>query len=715
MLNVDMLAALPAVAFPSRSRAWRVFAVSAGLAITAAIVFVAWLHFRFGGDQVTTAVSDIGQAVAALIAAASCAFAARRSAGQLRLAWALLAASAASWGLGEVVWSVYEVGMGIAVPFPSAADVGFLGAIPFAIAGILAFADTPRGTSTGIRLWLDRAIVALSLLFVGWGLGLSQVYFSSGSTLSARLIGLAYPVGDILIGTVLIMAIRRSTQEQQGRLFLLLGGLAANSLADSAFAYLTASGAYATGGYLDAGWVVGYLMVALAAIWPSGVTDRTAEETTIDVWQLTLPWVAVLAAGLTAIARALTGHPMDTVLTLIVGTLAALLMVTQVLAHRESLSLLIKSRTSAATLNDVIVHAPLGIIRIAPDMTIIQANPRGGSLLLTPSAQGSGARMDHNLPSEETARITGQLRSLANGKTGAVEFDSQAMGRDGTAQVLHWSVTAVRKASGAIDYFIAMLEDVSARRQAEAAAMANLAVLERLNKLKSEFLTKVSHEFRTALVGIQGFSEFMRDAEMLEVGEVKSFADEIYNDARRLDATLNEMLALDRAETGRTGLQISQVDLNDLATKAIASTQAETQRHFIKADLNPAVPSIAGDADKLSQVLTALLHNAIEYSPNGGDILVASVVNSGQAVEISVADDGVGLPADFDQRLAGRYTRAPHSGSVSAIGRDVGLPIARQIVEMHGGRLWFESRKGAGTRFHFTVPVENVRTGQPTG
>src|SRR6266571_2835737 len=288
MLNVDMLAALPAVAFPSRSRAWRVFAVSAGLAITAAIVFVAWLHFRFGGDQVTTAVSDIGQAVAALIAAASCAFAARRSAGQLRLAWALLAASAASWGLGEVVWSVYEVGMGIAVPFPSAADVGFLGAIPFAIAGILAFADTPRGTSTGIRLWLDRAIVALSLLFVGWGLGLSQVYFSSGSTLSARLIGLAYPVGDILIGTVLIMAIRRSTQEQQGRLFLLVG---------------------------------------------------------------------VLAAGLTAIARALTGHPMDTVLTLIVGTLAALLMVTQVLAHRESLSLLIKSRTSAATLNDVIVHA----------------------------------------------------------------------------------------------------------------------------------------------------------------------------------------------------------------------------------------------------------------------------------------------------------------------------------------------------------------------
>src|SRR5579864_2236484 len=103
-------------------RSWRVFTIAALIAGTLAVAFVAWTAFRVGGNQATIAVDDIGEAVAAFIAAASCGLASARTERRNRLAWGLFAASALSWGIGEVVWSVYEVGLGIAVPFPSAAD-----------------------------------------------------------------------------------------------------------------------------------------------------------------------------------------------------------------------------------------------------------------------------------------------------------------------------------------------------------------------------------------------------------------------------------------------------------------------------------------------------------------------------------------------------------------------------------------------------------------
>src|SRR5579859_3671935 len=132
-----------------RNRDHSLFAWSATLAGVAVVAFAGWIAFRVGGDTVTTAVDDIGEAVAAFIATISCAFAARRSSGRLRLAWWLLAASAAVWGLGQVIVSFYEAGSGLAVPFPSAEDAGFLAAVPLTIAGVLAF---PLNPSRGVPL-----------------------------------------------------------------------------------------------------------------------------------------------------------------------------------------------------------------------------------------------------------------------------------------------------------------------------------------------------------------------------------------------------------------------------------------------------------------------------------------------------------------------------------------------------------------------------------
>jgi PAS domain S-box-containing protein len=678
------------------------------LAVTVLLVagFIAWLHFRIGGDLITIAVDDIGEAVAAFAAAACCGLAARRYRGRQRVGWMLLSASAATWGAGEVVWSVYEVGLGIDVPYPSAADIGFLGAIPLAAAGILCFFSKPRGTSTRLRLWLDGSIVFLALFFAAWTLGLKTVYGDPQDPLFEKIIDLSYPVSDILIGAILVLAIRRARDEAHGRLLLLLGGLAANSLADLAFAFLTATGEYgANGSLLDAGWVAGYLMIGLAALWPAAPARKVEEvgkEQPIDTWQLALPWVAILVAGATGVAVGVTGDEIGPVRTVVIGAIAILVMVSQVYAHNESMSLLVKSRQSAATLNDIILFAPLGVVRIGVNMKIIQANPRFAELLRRPPLEIFGALLTSFLPLEEAARAAGQFQSLSEGSASAVDLETEALRGDGTRMWLHWSATAVRKSDGEVDYFIAMFNDTTARHQAEVAAVANLNVLERLNRLKGEFLTMVKHEFRTALLGIQGFSELMRDSEQLDFPTVQAFATDIYNDAHRLDGLLDRMLDLDLAE--KLVIHHAPIDLGAVVGAAVARAQTAATTQKITIGLDADLPLVDGDAAQLAQLLWILLDNAIKYSPPGGEINVSGQSEPGQVL-ISVTDHGAGMPADFDDQLFARYQWSANNPTTKVMGTGLGLPMARQIVEMHGGRIWFESKVGAGSDFHFTLPL----------
>jgi signal transduction histidine kinase len=258
---------------------------------------------------------------------------------------------------------------------------------------------------------------------------------------------------------------------------------------------------------------------------------------------------------------------------------------------------------------------------------------------------------------------------------------------------------------------VVLLADRSRRRllhEAQATALANLAVLERLNRLKTEFLTRISHQFRTALVGIQGFSEVIRDSEHLDLVEVRAFASDIYKDAERLDQTFNEMLELDRIEAGGVTLKVTRVDLNHLINGVVEATRQQSPDHALTVNLDPLVPAVSCDSDKISQVLTILLSNATKYSLAGAEVLVRSRASSDE-VEVIVKDQGRGMPANFDGGLLNTNQRPPGSsikGLNQGIGAGLGLQIARQIVEMHGGRIWFESTAGKGSVFHFTLPVQ---------
>lgn len=230
-------------------------------------------------------------------------------------------------------------------------------------------------------------------------------------------------------------------------------------------------------------------------------------------------------------------------------------------------------------------------------------------------------------------------------------------------------------------------------REAQETALANLAVLERLNGLKSDFLTRISHQFRTALVGIQGFSELIKDSEHLDQDEVRAFASDIYRDAAELDHAVNEMIELDNIEAGRATLKISRADVNQLIGAAVETVHRQSPNHTITTRLDASIPAVWCDGDKISQVLGILVGNAAKYSPAGTEIQVASRQTAG-SVEIAVRDHGPGMPLDFD------ITRID-----SRLGAGLGLSIAREIVEMHVGRIWVESTGGHGAEFHVTLPI----------
>ncbi|HYM97581.1 MAG TPA: ATP-binding protein, partial [Candidatus Sulfotelmatobacter sp.] len=689
----------------------RRFAVAAIAAALAAAVFLAWMRVRLGGDTVTVAAMDVGETLAALAAAVTCAWAARQSGGRLRRAWTFLALSAAAWGLGQIFWTVFEVGFGSPATSPSGADVGYLAAIPLAIAGVLSFPTAPTSRVHRYRALMDGAIVAGALVFVAWALGLQDVYLKSSLGGLGRVVATVYPAGDILVVTLLVLVMRRAGGGLQVAVMLLLLGYLANLAADALYTYTTLGGTYGTlGSFFDTGWVFGYLLVALAALWPAGGERGEPADSPVEPWQLAMPWLGVFALMLVAVWAAATDHTLDFAGTLVAAGVGFLFVSSQAMLLVDSVRLINASRRAetrlqerTTLLNQVISRAPLGIARIDMNMRFLDANPRLCALLSAPASVIVNSRVLDYLPPDQLAVVVDRFSALLDGSVESIEGESRVRRADGTDTWLRWSGTTVRHVSGKIEYFLAMFEDFAAKHEVEQQAAANLANSETLNRLKSEFMSMVSHEFRTALTGIQGYSELMAMQEVTPE-EVKEFSGDINADALRLNRMITEMLDLDRIESGRISLTLARLDLNRVLCDAADRARVTTTKHAIVTDLDPRVPPLDGDGDRLTQVVANLLSNAIKYSPDGGEILVSSRLADGE-VTVSVKDRGPGIPPEFRTKIFGRYARYEGAGKAQVVGTGLGLAIAQQIIQMHKGRIWVESTVGEGSVFSFTLPV----------
>src|SRR5207244_1416903 len=221
---------------------------------------------------------------------------------------------------------------------------------------------------------------------------------------------------------------------------------------------------------------------------------------------------------------------------------------------------------------------------------------------------------------------------------------------------------------------------VAALTHAEAFERQRAAVeqLERVNRAKSEFVSIVSHEFRTPLTGIQGFSELMKD-DLLTPEEMKEYAGDIFKDAQRLNRLITEMLDLDRMEAGRMSLHKEPTDLNAVVSEAADRVRPNAPGHPITLSLDEGLPEIPADRDRLTQVAANLLSNAVKYSPTGGEIVVTTAREE-RNVHLSVRDHGMGIPADKLETIWERFGRVESPKTRGIQGTGLGLPIVKQIV-----------------------------------
>lgn len=274
-------------------------ALSAALVVAFALV----LELRPGGAFLTSAVDDLGEAVAAGAAALACSWRASSSVGRWRTSWRLLGTGLAAWCIGQLIWSYYELISDRETPFPSAADIGFLLFPAFGLCGLLARPSTGLGARARVRLILDGAMVAASLFIISWITALGAVYHAGAQTALAFGVSLAYPATDIVLITVAVLVASRS--RFNAGLLLLVGGLTSMAVADSAFAYLVTDNQYGTGSMTDVAWVAGFLAIGLSALFPAAA-DQHGTIRTEGAAALLLPYVCLLTgtlATLVGIAR----------------------------------------------------------------------------------------------------------------------------------------------------------------------------------------------------------------------------------------------------------------------------------------------------------------------------------------------------------------------------------------------------------------------------
>jgi signal transduction histidine kinase len=233
---------------------------------------------------------------------------------------------------------------------------------------------------------------------------------------------------------------------------------------------------------------------------------------------------------------------------------------------------------------------------------------------------------------------------------------------------------------------------------------------DQLDRLKDEFVLTASHELRSPLTSVQGFAELlMLEKEKLTPQQVETVA-VILDNSRHLVRLLNDLLDLARSDAGRLAIRPQPTDLGPLIEDSarLMRGQTDAAHQSLTVALDPDLPPVEAEADRIRQILVNLLTNAHEYSPEGASISVSGRVAAAE-VEIAVTDNGPGIPPDQLEHIFERFVRGDAGLTQRVGGTGLGLAISRSLVELHGGRLSVASEVGRGSTFSFGLPTVGAR------
>ena len=300
-------------------------------ALTLLLLLVALGMYLTG--RVDRTFSDFGMSAIALAAAVNCALAARSASGRLRVAWGGLAGACLSWGVGEAIWSWYDLVLQLDPPFPGLSDLGFLG---FPIGAVVALAVFPANVSQADRrrMTLDGLMIASAIGLVSWATALGAVVDAGGDSLWAAIVSVAYPASDIVLLVVCILVLSRS-RAHRGPLVLIASGLVLMSVADSGYAFFVATDSYAAGNLIDLGWFCAFALLALAPL-ARGAISAAAQATSQTVAGTALPYVPLSVTAVFMGWQITTRREVSGVETVLAVVIVLLVLLRQALTVRDN-------------------------------------------------------------------------------------------------------------------------------------------------------------------------------------------------------------------------------------------------------------------------------------------------------------------------------------------------------------------------------------------
>jgi len=277
-------------------------------------------------------------------------------------------------------------------------------------------------------------------------------------------------------------------------------------------------------------------------------------------------------------------------------------------------------------------------------------------------------------------------------KGGTPRFNLDAIRSDGKVVNLALANSPVRNPDGDITGVMGIARDISERKK--------------IQELQNKFVSHVSHELRTPLAAMREFISLLIDEIPGDLnGEQKKYCERVRSNIDRLSRIIENLLLLSRVDASKITLNKNLIDLNKLVSQVrddmILAAGAKSQK--IQLELSPGIPRIYADPDKIIQVLTNLVGNAIKFTEKGGWIKIG-IEEKDEEIIIKVADNGIGIPANLQAKIFDRFQQIREGHKFGRKGSGLGLAISREIISLHRGRIWLKSSPEEGSTFYFSLP-----------
>lgn len=349
------------------------------------------------------------------------------------------------------------------------------------------------------------------------------------------------------------------------------------------------------------------------------------------------------------------------------------------------------------------------IIRNMGDGLVV-VDPQGNILMVNPIAEALlGISMkDVGKPLKEIIKdehLLTAVKDLAAEKEGTVEKDIELFSPgQSTKKILRTSSAVVEDHNGRTLGMVTILNDITKQKE--------------LEQLKSNFVMNVSHELRTPLVAMEKSVSLMLDKSAGPVTDTQEqFLSIAKRNLKRLTLMINDLLELSKLESGKTDLIREPYSIEKVIDESADSlgNWAKTKSIEIQKKVPAGIPQIHIDPNRVIQVLNNLIGNSIKFTPQNGKIMIeASLNNEKQEVEVSVTDTGVGIPKEALAKVFSKFYQVEQRNSSDILGTGIGLCVSKEIVELHGGRIWVESEYGHGAKFAFSLPLKQPQTQSPS-